>query len=98
MNNDILSGQLLDEHSQITIIDLCYACQVKTEWVIDLVEEGIIEPNDQTTEEWQFTGESLQRAMIVRRLQRDLGINFAGAALVLELMEENERLRAQLSR
>jgi hypothetical protein len=37
--------------------------------------------------------------MKARRLQRDLDINLAGVAVILELMEELETLRAaQLSR
>jgi len=33
---------------------------------------------------------------VALRLQRDLGLNLAGAALALELLDEVEALRAQL--
>ena len=35
---------------------------------------------------------------IASRLQRDLGVNTAGAALAIDLMEQLERLRAELGR
>jgi chaperone modulatory protein CbpM len=37
----------------------------------------------------------VRRVRLVVRLQRDLGVNLAGAALVLELMSELELLRAR---
>jgi chaperone modulatory protein CbpM len=45
---------------------------------------------------WRFSGESMVRARSALRLQRDLGINMAGIALVLDLMEEFESLRAHM--
>ena len=43
-----------------------------------------------------FTGRSLRRARTAVLLQRDLGVNVAGVALVIELLERIEVLeRAQ---
>jgi len=98
MTNDILIGLVLDEQSLLTVSELCGACQVQTEWIVELVEEGILQPSGQETDHWLFSGTSLQRARTVRRLQRDLGINIAGAALALDLMDENDSLRAKLLR
>ena len=98
MTKDILIGLVLDEQSQLTIRELCGACDVQIGWIVELVDEGILEPRGQATEHWRFSGPSLQRARTVRPLQRDLGINIAGAALVLELMDENNNLRARLMR
>jgi chaperone modulatory protein CbpM len=98
MTNDILIGLVLDEQSLLTVSQLCGACEVQTEWIVELVDEGILEPSGQATEHWRFSGPSLQRARTVRRLQQDLGINIAGAALALDLMEENDNLRARLMR
>ena len=46
---------------------------------------------DQT--HWHFPGYCLRRVRIVQRLESDLGLNLAGAALALELLEEVEDLR-----
>jgi chaperone modulatory protein CbpM len=45
--------------------------------------------------EWRFSGAQLRRARIALRLERDLGVNAAGVALALELLEELEQLRRE---
>lgn len=92
--NKCLAGLLLDEECTLTLGELCRACMVSAEWIVELVDEGILEPAGQDIAHWRFSGPSLQRALIVMRLQRDLAINLAGAALVLDLMEEIETLRS----
>ena len=49
---------------------------------------GIIEPEDS-----MLRLEDTLRVMKIMRLHRDLGLNPIGAAMVLELTEENYRLR-----
>ena len=84
------------EHDSLTLEQLCDACGVHTDWVISLVEESIIEPHGDQIQMWRFSGTSLMRVHSAQRLQHDLGINIAGIALALDLMEELENLRAQL--
>jgi len=96
MSTELLTGLVLDEESLLTLDELSHACRVQTDWIIELVDEGLLEPSGQDTTRWVFSGPSLHRARAARRLQQDLGINIAGAALVLDLMEEIENLRGQL--
>ncbi len=96
MKGETLTGLLLDERCTLTLVDLSRACRVHAEWIIGLVEEGILEPTGSDTRHWRFPGSSLQRARTVRRLQQDLGVNIAGAALILELTGEIEVLRTHL--
>jgi chaperone modulatory protein CbpM len=94
-----LTGLVLDEHVSFSLEELCITCSVQTEYIIELVDEGIVEPLEPVEQQhWSFSGASLLRARRARRLQQDLGINLAGAALVLELMEEIEELRERLGR
>ena len=95
-----LTGLILDEDCLFTLEELCDACSVRTEYIIELVDEGVVEPMEQQRkqQQWSFTGKSLLRARKARRLQQDLGINLAGAAVVLDMMEEIERLRERLRR
>jgi chaperone modulatory protein CbpM len=94
-SNKILSGQVLGDYDMVTIGDLCRSCTVEIETVTLLVEEGILEPVGSDVEHWQFTVASLRRVKTAIHLQRDLGVNLAGAALALELLDriaELERL------
>ena len=96
MSKNILTGLLLDEDSSLTLSDLSHACCVQTEWIIELVDEGILMPDGNESSHWRFSGPSLHRAQTVLHLQQDLEINIAGAALALELMDEIEVLRTRL--
>lgn len=94
MENSTLTGILLDEQI-LSLQEICEACSCRRTWIIELVEHGILEPLDSAHDEWRFTGSSLTRAHAARRLQRDLGINLAGIALALQLLDEIEVLRRQ---
>jgi len=95
-NTIVISGLVVDHEHPLTLAELSRACCMHAEWVIELVDEGILEPAHRDHQRLQFSGGSLRRALVVRRLQQDLGINLAGAALALDLMDEMETLRARL--
>ncbi|MCW9013876.1 MAG: chaperone modulator CbpM [Gammaproteobacteria bacterium] len=101
MTQKILNGILLDEQTELSLHDLCVACSSSEQWIIELVEEGALEPvNLHTTSyqqtEWRFSADSLQKVHTAMRLQRDLSINLAGVALALDLLEEIEALETRL--
>ncbi len=91
-----LSGDVLEEQTGLTLDDLCRACAAQAELLLELVDEGVIDPSGEAREVWRFTGVHLRRARVAVRLQRDLGVNPAGAALALQLMDELDALRARL--
>jgi len=101
MNQKILNGILLDEKTELTLVDLCCACSSAEEWIVELVEEGALEPfnlhsiGKQHTQ-WLFSVDSLQKVRTAKRLQRDLNINLAGIALALNLLEQIETLETKL--
>lgn len=94
----LLSGDVLDEDVELTLGELCRTCQLPVERVYELVEEGIIEPLGREPAGWRFRWTSVRRARCALRLEHDLGVNLAGAALALDLLEELNRLRARLRR
>ena len=91
-----VSGFILEEQVGLTLAELCRACGVQTELLLELVEEGVISPSGEAPEVWRFTGVHLRHARMAIRLQHDLGVNVAGAALALQLMDELEVLRERL--
>ena len=101
MIQKIVEGILLDEQTELSLNDLCRACASSEDWIIELVEEGAIEPLGQSvmrmqSEQWRFSANSLYRARIAMRLQRDLEINLSGVALALDLLSEIEILKSRL--
>jgi chaperone modulatory protein CbpM len=94
----LVSGDVLDETLELTLAELCQACRLSAEEVIELVEEGIVEPQGRTATDWRFQGIYVRRVYRAVRLHRDLGVNWPGAALALDLLEEIEALRARLAR
>ncbi len=96
MIKKILSGTLLDEQVHFSLTEFCQVCSSKTEWVIELVDEGILEPSGGESSRWSFPGNSVTKAQRARRLQHDLEINLAGVALVLDLLDEIEMLRSRV--
>ena len=95
---DVLSGMLLDEDVQLSLGELCTACSVHAELVIEMVTEGIVIPSGSGPVDWRFSGPNVKRIQTTVRLQRDLGVNLPGAALALDLLEELERLRCTRAR
>jgi chaperone modulatory protein CbpM len=91
----VVSGHLLDETVTLSLTEISCACRVGESEIIDLVEEGIIEPAAPAPD-LNFPATELRRARRAIRLQRDLDINLAGVALVIDLLEEVEDLRARL--
>jgi chaperone modulatory protein CbpM len=89
-----LDPELLDERLRLTLRELCHACDVHAEYVVELVAEGVLRPEPDTAPHaWRFDGLAVTRIQRALRLQQDLGINLPGVALALELLDELERLR-----
>jgi chaperone modulatory protein CbpM len=87
---------ILEEQTQLTLADLCRACAVHAERIIELVDFGVLEPQGREPARWIFVGASLHRARAALRLQRDLDMDIAGAALALELLDEIASLKTRL--
>ena len=93
---EVLSGKILEEEADVTLAELCEACAVHAEAVEAMVEEGIVAPIGGAQSRWRFTRSSVVRVRTVLRMQRDLHVNLAGAALALDLLERIEQLSTRL--
>lgn len=78
--------------------ELAHACGAQIEWVVQLVEIGIIESRTPAAgpDDWHFHGSDLQCALEARRLERDFGVGLEAAALILDLEHEVRRLKSVL--
>ncbi|MFO1502868.1 MAG: chaperone modulator CbpM [Steroidobacteraceae bacterium] len=91
-----LTGTLLEERDDFTLDELTQFCAVERSRIVELVDEGVLEVG--TTTEWRFNGATLHRARVALRLQRDLGLNAPGTALVLDLLERIDALERRIGR
>ncbi len=98
MVQQTLTVVYIEDEQIITLADLCRGCTLPAEKVFDMIDYGIIEPlqRDAISSHWIFAAKCVPRLQTVVRLQRDLNINLAGAALALELMDEVKTLRQQV--
>jgi chaperone modulatory protein CbpM len=91
---DPIDGELV-EHTTISLHQLCVVCGMHLELAIEMVSCGVIEAAGERPESWRFDLQAQERSRKAVRMHRDLGIDWAGLALVLDLLEENERLHAR---
>lgn len=91
-----ITGLILEEQTGLSLDDLCRACAAQADRIIELVNEGVLAPAGHAPDDWRFTGLQLQRARVALRLETDLGVNLAGAALALELLDELDTIRTRL--
>ena len=87
---------LIDEHA-LELEAFAAACGTEAEFVRLLVDEGLVQPVA-LQPAWRFGGEELARVRRICRLQRDFEANLQSVAVMLDLIDEIERLRAQLQR
>ncbi|WP_455366727.1 chaperone modulator CbpM [Kaarinaea lacus] len=94
----LLSGEILEEDVELSLDDLCNMCHLSIEEVHIVVEQGIAEPIGREPTSWRFQGVSVQRIRCAVQLREDLGVNWAGAALALDLLDELRELRRRQRR
>ena len=78
----------------LTLHEVALRCGVEPTFVEQLVEVGIIESH--SSDPVQFSGEITLRVHRTLRLQRDLGVNLEGAAVILQLLDQLESLEHEL--
>ena len=87
---------LIDEHA-LGLDAFAAACGTEVHFVRLLVAEGLVRPVT-VQPAWRFGGEELARVRRICRLQRDFESNLQSVAVMLDLIDEIERLRALLQR
>ncbi len=96
----VLRGQVLDDDDDwLRLDEICGRLHVGQQWIVELVELGALDPHGGLDpSDWAFPRRQLPRVLAMTRLVTDLGVNLAGAAIIVELVEERRRLLAQLRR
>lgn len=80
---------------QISLTELCHHTNTSEATIVEFVEHGILEPIGEEEGSWLFSVETVQLTRRATRLHRDLGINWAGVALALDLLSQRENLQLE---
>jgi len=89
-NEEILEGACL------TLEQLCAAAALDRNWLVRRVEEGLIPASGALVTEWRFTSVHVTRARRMHEIERTYEAAPELAALVADLLEEMDELRARL--
>ena len=93
----IVSGVCLGEQAWLELDDFARACETHVDFIRTLVDEGLGDL-PAAAPPWRFGGEELARVRRIQRLQRDFEANLQSVAVMLDLLDEVDRLRAALQR
>ena len=93
----IASGVCIGVDDWLNLETLARACSVQVDYVHTLIDEGLLEPPPQAPA-LHFGSAELARVRRIRRLQRDFDANLQSVAVMLDLIDEVDRLRAAMLR
>ena len=91
----VLIGLVIDDHT-LNLEELACACGVDVAWLHQRLEAGLLGCCSGEGAERRFASPQLHRARRMLALERDFDANQELAALVVDLIEELQALRARL--
>jgi DNA-binding transcriptional MerR regulator len=86
------------EHRYLTLGELAQAAGLHPELVKRFVSFGLIEPAARSGSEFVYEVSAVERLRCVVRLRNDLGVNTAGAAVILEMRDRIRMLQDEISK
>ena len=85
----------------LTLEELCSACALERDWLVVRVREGLIAAEggtDASDSAWRFTTITISRVRRMHEIERTYDAAPELAALVADMLEEMDALRARLRR
>jgi chaperone modulatory protein CbpM len=93
-----LVAMLVDD-ARIGVDELACSCAVERTWIVEFVQAGVLLENpERDPARWAFTSHDLLRARRLRDVAQQFDANPELAGLVVDLLEELERLRVRSRR
>jgi DNA-binding transcriptional MerR regulator len=81
----------------VSATELAKCCEVHLELIARLVVWGLLDPVGKTAnDEWVFDAGAIPLLRKILRLRDDLGINFSGIGVVLELLARMEAMEKRI--
>jgi len=91
-----MSDEEILEGACLTLEQLCAAAALDRDWLVRHVEEGLIPASGALVAQWRFSAVHVTRARRMHEIERTYEAAPELAALVADLLEEMDELRARL--
>jgi len=91
-----MSDEQILEGACLTLEQLCAAAALDRDWLVRRVEEGLLPASGTLVAEWRFSAVHVTRARRMHEIERTYEAAPELAALVADLLEEMDELRARL--
>ncbi len=92
------AGEVVVGSTRYTLVEASRLSGVQREVIVSLVSVGVIVPRGPAPESWVFSDLELLQLQRAWRLHRDLAVALDSMPLVLDLLDEVERLRRLVRR
>ena len=92
---DILVGSIVED-SWLTVEQLAAACAVDAGWLLAHLDAGFLPQTECAAGVWRFSAAAIRRARRMRQFERDFDAAPELAALIADLLDEADALRARL--
>jgi chaperone modulatory protein CbpM len=91
-----ITSVIIDDDNLLTLADLAHSCNVSPEWVVTRMEAGLLSLQFSHTQPARYSSTALTRVRRLRNIERDFDANPELAALVVDMIEEIERLKRKI--
>lgn len=94
----VLKQAGVNRTSSVRVTEIADLCNTHPHIIDRFVCLGLVDPagRDEHNEEWIFQREVIPLVRKIIRLRNELGINYAGIGVVLDLLSRIEKLEAQI--
>jgi chaperone modulatory protein CbpM len=94
----MLQININEQDHWLTSEELCVCSNISQTLLLELVEHSIAIPVEgEVLEQWQFSVANLHKVKKATRIQRDLSLDWGGIALILQLLDEREKLEHEVN-
>jgi chaperone modulatory protein CbpM len=84
-----------ESYIEINLTEICEIVEIPEQTLMVLVEQGIVSPSGERPADWTFDTAMVSIAKRAARLQRELELDWAAIAVVVELSEQRNQLQAE---
>jgi chaperone modulatory protein CbpM len=96
-DSEVLTGCVMEE-TWLTLEQVAGVCTVSPDWLSERLNDGLFPQAESVAGVWRFSDAAIVRARRMWQLERDFDAVPELAALMADVLEEMDDLRAQLRR